>query len=133
MYAAVEWTWTGIAAVGVLVSLWSWKLAREDVKFLEENRFNGRRMIVAEGHRRRERMRTLIQSLGLYVGWYALGLPDPPGVNLNTATVCLMAMQFFVVLNTVSDLRDRFRLIAYWKNVDLSHVKERDEEVKGEV
>lgn len=129
IYSLVEWTWTLIALVGFCVGVWSIKLAQEDLTYLRDNNFNGRRKIVAAGHRRREAMRALIQALGLYVGIYALRLPNPPGVRINAATACLMFMQFFVVLNTISDLRDRFRLVAYWKRTDLGHVSDRDEQI----
>lgn len=133
MYSFIEWVWTFIAGIGILASGWLYLQAREDVLFLLKNAYNGRRLIVARGHERREFIRAVIQGLGLYVGIYALSLPNPPGAQLNVATLCLVGMQALVVTNTVFDARDRNRLAAYWKNVDLRHVKERDEEVKGDI
>lgn len=126
IYVLVEWAWTLIAAVGLVASGWLYLQAREDVQWLLANAYNGRRLIVARGHERREALRAIVQALGLYVGCYAISLPNPPGARLNIGTLALMLMQFFVVLNTVFDHLDRNKLRAYWENVDRSHVAERD-------
>lgn len=131
MYALVEWAWTLIAAVGLVASLLAYRQARGDVLFLLNNSFNGRRLIIARGHERREALRVVVQGLGLYVGIYSLNLPDPPDKRLSFAVLALMLMQALVVANTIFDHRDRNRLADYWKNVDLSHVAERDKEIEG--
>lgn len=129
MYAFVEWLWTAIAFTGLIVSGVAYVQARQDVMFLLRGKYNGRRMIIARGHERREALRFLVQALGAYVGIYALRLPNPSGTRLNFATFALMTMQAIVVANTVFDHRDRTKLRDYWQSVDLDHVAENDRRV----
>jgi hypothetical protein len=127
--AFVEWAWTLIAGVGLLTSSWLYINAREDVLFLLRNSYNGRRRIVARGHERRESIRAVIQGLGLYVGIYAVTLPNPPDDKVHPVTLCLVAMQLLVVLNSIFDARDRRKLLDYWKNLPDGHAEERDKEI----
>lgn len=129
MIAFVEWLWTLIAGVGLMTSLLLYWRARGDVLFLLENSYNGRRLIVARGHERREALRAVVQGLGLYVGLYAVSLPNAPDGRVHFVTVALVLMQALVVANSIFDARDRRKLLDYWKNVDRSHVAERDREI----
>lgn len=126
----VEWTWTLIAALGVVVSGGSLIQAWGDKRSLLARNYNGRRRLIATGHLRREGLRTVVQGLGLYVGLFALSSPNPPGARISFPTLCLVAMQAIIVLSTFLDHRMRTRLLDYWKNVDRSHVSERDKELE---
>ena len=116
MIHLIEWVWTLVAGVGVISSVALWIQARQDVMFLLEKSFNGRRLIVARGHERREFVRGVTQALGLYVGIYALTTPNPTGSRIHAVTLCLVGMQVLIVANTVFDHRDRNRLRAYWES-----------------
>lgn len=125
----VEVVWTIVAAIGLVACFIGLREAVGDRTYLRANNLNGRRLIVAQGLIRREALRLCIQLAGGYIGIYALGQPNPPDARLNFLTFLLVAMQVFTVINTVLDQRDRARLIAYWKNVDLRHIEERDKGV----
>lgn len=131
MIAILEWFWAGVSGLGVFLSLTTLKVAWDDFSYLVANKLNGRRLIVARAHIRREAVRLVVQGLALSIGVWALRLPNPPGAAVSWVSFALIAMNLFVVLNTLGDRYDRNRLLRYWETVDLKHVTTRDESLEN--
>lgn len=129
----VEIIWTLVAFVGLGLSLRGLIYAKGDLDYLLEHHYNGRRLIIAKGYLRRETIRTAVQMLFAALGILAMLRPPPPGERTPGSLFLiglLVLAAALTVLNTFGDLRDRRRLIDHWEATNLSHVRDRDQEIK---
>ena len=105
-----ELVFTIPAIVGLLVCWWMFNDAVADLHYLQAQRLNGAREIVARASRRNELIRTLIQTDFLIIGVSAmLDVPSPAiGVIVSGG---IIAAQLMLVSQAILDRRDRHRVI----------------------
>ena len=105
-----ELVFTVPAIVGLLVCWWMFNDAVADLHYLQAQRLNGAREIVARASRRNELIRTLIQADFLIIGVSAmLDVPSPAiGVIVSGG---IIAAQLMLVSQAILDRRDRHRVI----------------------
>lgn len=111
----IELLWTGVALIGFGVSVKATIDAIGDLWYLVRSGRNGARAIVAWANLRAEVVRSFQQGVFVGVGIFAIATPErPDGLHEYPTTVAagFIVMAVVLVLHSLSDQRDRRRLLA---------------------